>query len=212
MLEDTELLYQHYRDTFFYIIEREKKRDRLFIIVIILLGLVTFQENYPDKSLLITENLSLFGIKIPIHLFPTFVLLSSTWTFSSLILMKYYSISVHIEKQYVYLHPLEKRLSDNLNCIELLRESTGYTTKEWKIFRIFSWWFYTAVFPIITYLPTIYPIINLFNCSDDTLLAQRIYDFVMSILIILSTTFYLCGSLSKLLGDPAKAGDSTSSP
>ena len=205
MLEDKPgILLQHYRDTFFHIREKEKQRDRLFIIVIVLLGLVTFQESYPDKAYLLPANLSLLGIKIPIHLFPTFVLLSATWTFLSVLLMRYYRTTIHIDKQYDYLHPLERKLSDILDCVEVLRESTGYITKRWSIFRRYSWRFYTIVFPTITYLPTIYPIVNLFEFSDEALLAHKIYDFVMSILIILSTTFYLCGSLRKPRIEPSK--------
>ena len=206
MATQSEILHQQYRDTFFHIREREKQRDRLFIIVIILLGLVTFQESYPDKADLGSAELSFLGVKIPLNLFPTFVLLNATWTFVAVLLMKYYTVSIHIEKQYDYLHPLEERLSKTLNCKELLRESVGYTTKKWKIFRYFSWHFYTVIFPIITYLPTVYPVKFhfswLFNCSDVAPSAHRIYDFLISVLIILSTTFYLCGGLHKPRSQP----------
>lgn len=142
------LLYDHYKDTFSRIRERERQRDRLFLIVLVLLGLLLLQLNH---SLLLQETLTevtLAGAKFNLSNVPTPILLSTSWIFLVVILLRYYQVVVHIEKQYDYLHPLEKRLSKMVGekgSIE--RESSGYTTRKAFLFRHWAWIFYTLLFP-----------------------------------------------------------------
>lgn len=144
------ILNDHYKDSFSHIREREKQRDRLFLLIVALLGTLVLALRYSIALPEALSELSVAGLKIELSKVPLPVIISGTWTFLSILLLRYCQVTIHIEKQYHYLHTLEERLSTTIgesNAIS--RESAAYYVSKSKCFRHWVWFFYTAIYPAI---------------------------------------------------------------
>jgi hypothetical protein len=188
-----EILYSHYQDSFDKILSKEKSRDRLFFLVVFLLGLIVVELKYSIELLSAISELNFIGLKIKLNQLPLPVILSTTWTIFFGILLRYYQITLDIEKKYSYLHKLESMISKKIGEKKLFdRESTSYLTNKGKGFRYWTWLFYTAAFPgmiLIVVGASIWTELN----SSEIQLENRIYDLVLSIFILGTVFLYLIG-------------------
>ena len=189
-----DILYAHYKDSFEKILSKEKLRDRLFFLVIFLLGLIVIEYRYSIEILSAISELNVVGLKIKLNQLPLPVILSTTWTIFFGILLRYYQITLDIDKKYSYLHNLESRISKKIGVSSKLfdRESASYLTHKGKFFRYWAWIFYTAAFPIII-LAVIIILIWLEINSSEIQLEHRIYDLVLAVFCIGTVIFYLIG-------------------
>jgi hypothetical protein len=187
------LLYDHYKDTFSHIRERERQRDRLFLIVLGLVALVLFQLHH---SLLLQQavtELTIAGFKLNLSKIPFSVLLSASWMFLAVFLVRYYQVVIHIEKQYDYLHPLESRLSRALGEDEsICRESSGYTTKKASFFRHWVWVFYTGLFPFIILASVGWAMLLEWKVTLIPI-AHKCFDSALAVMVLFSLVLYGVG-------------------
>lgn len=147
-----DILHDHHKDSFENIREREKQRDRLFLILISLLGLLVIQLQYNLAGI---PEISILGVKVLLDKLPGAVILSATWTFFLVLLVRYYQVNVVVENQYDYLHRLEEQISALLGDEKLYRrESAAYLVKKAQAFRTWIWRFYTIAIPIIVIAAT----------------------------------------------------------
>ena len=138
-----EILYDHYKDTFQYIREYTKQRDRIFIYTMIILVIVfLFFSNPSEIQKLLTSylkektNLSTnFGLPFLNSMF-LFLLLTFT--------IKYFQISLLIERSYTYISDIENLLKK----ISISREGQAYSKNYPKLLSLIHW-FYTIIFPLI---------------------------------------------------------------
>jgi hypothetical protein len=145
--EDTKLetLNDHYKDTFAYIQEYRKQRDRQFFLILATITLMLFQVFSPkDAGDTIAEFVSKqLNLSRPID----FSFVSSVIWFILLgLVVRYFQIVVHIERQYDYIHKLEDQLSIVFRNGAFTREGKAYLNN----YPMFSRWtaaLYTAVFP-----------------------------------------------------------------
>ena len=100
------VLHAHYVDTFAHITAHLKTRDRLFMFLLVVVGIMLFQIAAPDDfgtaaTALIAERV---GLKngIDVHFIGSLV-----WFVLLALLIRYYQTVVHIERQYEYIHGLE---------------------------------------------------------------------------------------------------------
>ena len=186
-------LYDHYKDTFSHIRERERQRDRLFLIVLGLLALLLLQLHH---SLLLQQavtEVTIAGLKFNLSKIPFPVLLSASWMFLAAFLLRYYQVVIHIEKQYDYLHPLELRLSKELGENRIIaRESIGYTTKKASFFRHWVWLFYTGVFPAVILASVGWALFLEWNIILMPL-AHKCFDSAAALIVALSLVLYSVG-------------------
>jgi len=187
------LLHDHYKDTFSHVRERERQRDRLFLIVLGLLGLLLLQLHH---SLLLQQavtEVTIAGAKFSLSRIPIPVLLSTSWVFLAVFLLRYYQVVIHIEKQYDYLHPLESRLSKALGEDgSIRRESTGYATKKYSFFRHWVWVFYTCLFPVIVLASIGWALLLEWNAMVIPI-AHKCFDSALALVVALSLAFYGVG-------------------
>ncbi len=187
------ILRDHYKDTFSHIRERERQRDRLFLIVLALLALLLFQLHH---SLLLQQavtEVTIVGVKFNLSEIPFPVLLSASWMFLAVFLLRYYQVVIHIEKQYDYLHPLESRLSKALGEDGSIgRESIGYTTKKASFFRHWVWVFYTGVFPVIVLASIVWALLLEWNVTLIPI-AHKCFDSALALMVALSIVLYGVG-------------------
>lgn len=187
------LLHDHYKDTFFHIRERERQRDRLFLIVLGLIALVLFQLHHSLLLQKAVTELTIAGFKLNLSKIPFPVLLSTSWMFLAVFLLRYYQVVIHIEKQYDYLHPLESRLSKALGEDGSIgRESSGYITKKASFFRHWVWVFYTGLFPVIVLASIGWALLLEWNATLIPM-AHKGFDSALAVMVLLSLALYSVG-------------------
>jgi len=144
-----EVLHDHYKDSFNWIREREKQRDRLFLIIITLIGLLYFELSYPEMAKQIIRHAKAGGITVDLSAVPISIFLSVTWTILFALALRYCQVSILIERQYSYLHDVEIRLEEIIDMHGMFqREGKSYLDK-YPLFSTWAWIFYTMLFPSI---------------------------------------------------------------
>jgi len=119
-----ELYYDHYKDTFSYLRVYIATRDKVFYITLGLLILIFFQSNNPDVAKNISAVLVKKNIGDSIYINVNFVNSLLLFAFLSLII-KYFQLTLLIERQYPYLHAIEEELTANLG-VKITREGKSY--------------------------------------------------------------------------------------
>lgn len=182
----SEILYDHYKDTCSITSEAAKRRDRLLIYVVIALGILAIQGVIPEISdRAINEFLSFkFGFITTVDLS---VLGSGVWFLLLLFILRYFQVSIFVERQYPYLHQLEERIENGI----LSREGKGYLNS-YPIFSNWMWLLYTVIFPTLLLSVTSGKIVS--EVKDACLSgwsAGAKFNVLVFILILISVTLYL---------------------
>ena len=142
-----EVLHDHYKVSFRLIREREKQRDRLFLIIIALIGLLYFELGYPEMAKQIVRHAEAGGVVVDLSAVPISVFLSVTWTMLFALALRYCQTSILIERQYTYLHSVETRLAEMSDFTGMFqREGKSYLDR-YPAFSTWAWIFYTMLFP-----------------------------------------------------------------
>ena len=143
------ILHDHYKESFAYIREREKSRNRLFLLVILLTGALFLQIQYPLNFKAAIKELKLPNTNLSLESLPLSSLLSMTWTFLFVITLQYCQHSINVERQYRYLHLLEDKISDLLGDADIYRREGKAYLKDYPAFSNWAWVFYTFLFPLL---------------------------------------------------------------
>jgi len=189
-MEDAKLqiLHDHYKDTFFYIQEYIKLRDRLFLFILVVVTFMLFQLYSPVSageavSHFITKKLEL---KSPIDI--TFIG-SIIWFGLLSLVVRYFQTVVHIERQYKYIHQLEEQLSSEYVNKVFTREGKTYLNN-YPVFSNWAWILYTIVFPALLGALVIFKINReIWQAGSISLLIS--VNSAIALFIVLSILFYL---------------------
>lgn len=183
------LLHDHFKDSFIYIREREKLRDKLFYIIISLFGILAFQIQYPINFHNALTTISILETNFDLRIVPLQAILSLTWTFIFVLLMKYYQTTINIERQYPYLHKIEEKISELLEDKEIYcREGYEYLNK-YPVFSDWTWIFYTYIMPLVFLSTTIILVYN--ECSNlEYPNYYKVYDLIIALFIIITLILY----------------------
>ena len=191
-----EVLHDHYKESFLHIREREKQRDRLFLFVIALIGVLFLEIQYSDVFSNVLGNIKLEFVELDISIMPISIFLSVTWTYLFVIVLKHCQSSILIERQYEYLHHMEDKISQLFGDQSVYyREGRAYLNK-YPFFSNMVWIFYILLFPIIIIL-LVGLIIYLESYKIEAPLYHLIYDLLLAIGIIVSFMFYRFFPLGK---------------
>lgn len=141
-----EIFYDHYKDSFQHQLKYLENRNRYFLIVLLLIGVLFFQTAFPYAAKNIIESLSKkqFGNN---HLVDTsfansILLFGLLWA-----IILYIQANISIERQYKYIHQIEEKLSDQLSPFEISREGKTYKEEQPFIKKII-YWIYSLLFPV----------------------------------------------------------------
>ena len=121
-----EILNDHYKDTFSHFVSYRKQRDRLFLYLLLVFAIMFLQVVDPDEfdgfiSKLISEKM---GANIVLD--ASFIR-CLVWFFLWSLVLKYFQTVVLIERQYSYLHKLEKEISSYFSSgVPFTREGKSY--------------------------------------------------------------------------------------
>lgn len=186
------LLLEHHRDSFSHIRDREKERDRQFYLFIALLSVLVFVVKSPEIIQSALNGLDIPIVKLDLKTLPSAVFISSVWTFLVALAMRHCQSSVTIERQYSYLHQVEKKMC-SLSGDEMIfcREGRAYESN----YPLFSWWayyFYTLLFPTVVIIVVLFMIyVEMFRHGVATY--YWLYDVIAAVGIIISFATYRFG-------------------
>ena len=146
--DEVTLLHEHYKDTFTHILTREQRRDRLFVILVLMFGLLVLQVQYPASVGGALGTVSLAGVKVSVKDLPLAALLDLTWLLTLLVGLKYCQTALAVERQYPYLHRLEEAIAARLDDPELFcREGKAYL-RAYPTVLNWAWFCYVILFPL----------------------------------------------------------------
>jgi len=183
-----EILAEHYKDTFFHIQEYLKLRDRLFLLILIVATLMLFQIYSPAESGETFSQLIIKKLELKSSIDITFIG-SIIWFALLSLVVRYFQTVVHIERQYAYIHQLEKIISTEYGSKVFTREGKSYL-KDYPLFSSWAWILYTIVFPALLLLLVVCKInsdIHQATCVSFLVAVNT----AIALLIVLSTVFYL---------------------
>ena len=190
MIEDTKLqvLHDHYKDSFTHLQNHLKLRDRVFILILIVLLLMSFQITSPKESgevitQLVTQKLGL-TIAIDISFIGSII-----WFGLLGLVVRYFQTAVHIERQYKYIHNIEEQISPNFDKKIFTREGKSYLS-DYPLFSNWTWILYTIIFPILLLIVVLIKIIGEFSGAENISLSL-VFNITTSLCIFISTVLYL---------------------
>jgi len=186
-----QVLHDHYKESFAYIREREKQRDRLFLILVALFGLLAFEVLYPTALIqaLPAIGVPVVNAEVDVRHLPMAVILSTTWVFVLAILLRYGKVTITIERQYAYLHKLEEKISSIIGDAEVYRREGRDYEKDYPMFSWWVWRFYTVLFPALILYATIILIGTEWK-TLDTSIHSKVIDSVLALGVLISISLY----------------------
>ncbi len=139
-------LYDHYKDTIFYLKKDIEKRDKTtsyLFFILILYSLTEFQQI--DSSSVFNDLCKKYlGISLNVNYF----LITTIILFLILICtIKYFQICMNIEKQYKYIHKIESTLNNMCDENIITREGYSYL-KDYPLFSAFLHRIYNFFLPL----------------------------------------------------------------
>ena len=142
-----QVLAEHYKNTFDILQDSLRKRDRLFLGVLCILIVMLFQIYTPQEASNLIEQF--ISEKLNIKTQINFLFIQSLIWFGLLsITLKYFQAVIAIERQYNYIHGLEKQLSNEYGQEAFTREGVAYL-KDYPIFLNWVSFLYTIFFPTL---------------------------------------------------------------
>jgi hypothetical protein len=146
MTEKTEILYDHYKDSFEHLKGYLEKRTTYTIVCVVLIALNVFQMTNQSVvesifNALLHKNLD-EKTNIDFNIFNSLLLFVTMWA-----LMLYFQIVFLIEKNYKYIHKLEEELEATVSPL-ITREGKNYLSPRPTMTKIVNQ-IYVIVFPLL---------------------------------------------------------------
>lgn len=183
-----QILTAHYKDTFDFLQNKLKQRDRLFVGVLCILILMLFQLYTPQEALKVVSQFISTKLNIKTQIDLLFIQ-SVIWFGLLAAVLKYFQTVIFIERQYNYIHRLEEQISKEYSGQAFTREGMSYL-KNYPIYLSWASFLYTIFFPILLVLIIISKIIYEFRIYS---FKSKLYLFngVIFCFILISTILYV---------------------
>ena len=161
MEKELDVYYDHYKDTFSWLRKYLGARDKYFWYLVLLMAVLLLNSWLPSDFTKITQVI--LKRNIGISDFSNFMLIDSLLLFSILsVSIKYFQSNLLIERQYSYLHHIEKKLSRKLDHFNIFREGKAYLI-DYPIFSSIVHRIYTIAFPILLMILVVYKWVYIFK-------------------------------------------------
>lgn len=183
-------IYDHYKDTCSIVGEAIKRRDRLLVFVIIILGLFSFRSIFPGVSDEILNGFLNFKFGVSLE-FNFSIIGNVIWFLLLIFTLRYFQVATFVEQRYPYLYKLESRLNKELGEDIITREGKAYLSN-YPRFSDWMWFLYTIIFPFLLFLITIVKIVSEFkNVLINGWSPWFTLDAIAFILLAVSIVLYL---------------------
>lgn len=144
-----EKLCEHYQDTCAGLITTIDRRNRLFFFLLLSVGLFTVKITAADISAAVISQVVEKSSGVKLGSSPE-VLSSLLWLAVAGMAIRYFQLTVQIERRYAYLHVLEAEINNHYQegSIAFTREGVSYNNN-YPTFLSWLHFVYTKVFPAL---------------------------------------------------------------
>ncbi len=197
------IVHDHYKETFAAIRERERLRDRSFMILIGLFALLALEVYNPAQVGASIGVLHVLGTDIDLKQLPLSLLLDASWVLTLTVALNYCRAAAHIERQYLYLHTLEDWISAALGDDSLYRREGRVYLTNYPLFLNWAWFLYVIVFPVVLILACLVLVGHQWFSLPYSIW-HKSFDTIMALFILASFAVY---TVVPRLGRPFKKGE-----
>lgn len=185
--ERLQALLDHYKDSFKYLSGYLKTRERLFLVVlIVIVGMFLDITAVVDSSSIVSQ-LAEKTIGLKVTLAPKIVA-SMFWFVLLSTVVRYFQTTILVERQYPYIHQLENEIC-RIAGDSFHREGRAYL-ENYPFFSKWTWSLYTIIFPAVLSLAVIVKAYNEFQILDK--LAANFYlNCVFFLMLLISIVLYM---------------------
>lgn len=178
--------YDHYKETFSYIREYIKNRDRYFFYALLALIFQVFTLSSPEDSLKTASSFvkETFGFELLVS--QQFVA-SILWFFLLSAVLRYFQMTIVIERQYQYIHRVESEIKRIMGNELISREGASYL-KRYPLFSDWAHLLYNWIFPLLLVAVSLAKIVHEWLSGIGWLV---IIDSVFFLMICVTTGLYL---------------------
>lgn len=194
-MEPIELLYDHYKETFDLSIEAQKRRNKNFIVLCILEALSFLILLKPDKvfELILSEINKELDATLVIG---NTILQTLLWLLITYVLIRYVQDMLYIERQYIYLEKLEKKISRTISINVFDREGDNYQMQYPIVLNLIDL-YYKLLMPIF------FIAVNTTHIHREWIILNKITlalicDTILYVAILIVTWFYFFEIHSKI--------------
>lgn len=183
-MDKINIAYDHYKDTFTLQRENEQTRNILFLLLCLSLLVLMLMSIFPNNIYQNIKELALnnWGMSIEIELS---IIEIFNWFIVVYLTIRYYQLNANIEKNYIYIHKIEKDL-EKKHKLSIYREGRNYL-KHYPLFLNFSYFFYKYFFPIVfTVCITIKFVLNIFSKENCIIFSLTIVMYIILVILNLS--------------------------
>ena len=184
-MDKLELLYDHYKETFKTIQDSICLRNKYFVILFLVMSLQFLFSVSPDSisSLIICLFKSKYEYDISGQLS---IIQCFIWIILLYYTVRYYQLTVYIERQYNYIHTLESNISGIIET-KFDRESTNYLENYPKM-NILIDIIYKWIFPLLYSLIILIKIV--IEIKSTYLTFSLVLDIIISLCCLFLTILY----------------------
>lgn len=182
-MESQDNFYDHYKDTFNLQKGYLKKRDSLTVVLLIMTAVLLFQIKAPNITQQIADILikqQAEGLQIDFMYINSILIFAYLW-----VVMQYYMIVLLIERNYTYIHSIEKNLS-NVGDYKIQREGVNYL-KSYPWLKSLVNQIYKGIFPLLVIVVVVIKFIIEYQQKYEFI----IFDAVILGLVLLLSLLYL---------------------
>lgn len=154
--EKLSLLHDHYKETFSLIRAREGQRDKLFLWLLVLFGILVIEVQYPANVHGVLGSVTVAGNTVNLNLVPLNLLLDVSWASLAAFVLKYCQTAKAVDRQYPYLHLIEDRVSAALSDDHVYRREGRVYLSRYPRLLNWAWLLYTIVFPTAMIFAVVY--------------------------------------------------------
>lgn len=185
-MNNTEILYDHYKETINQIKKQENKRNHLFIIVLIHIFILFLISLRPESVCNTISDLLMEQWKMGFHFSINIVQIILMITMLYCVI-RYYQINIQIDKTYPYIHKIEEELAEKISN-NFGREGKNYLRQYPKTQNI-VYYSYKYMFPFSFIIALIYRLI--LNDTWNNPLVKIVEGIITIILIILNIVYVI---------------------
>ncbi len=187
-LSDTklEVLSSHYDETFSNIKAALRQRDRLFVLLLVIVTVMLLQAIAPEEAG--TTLSEMVGTRLGVGPIDVSVISSVLWFSALAAVVRYFQAVVYAERQYEYIHRLEEVLSSHFDDKAFTREGRAYLDG-YPLFSKWTWVLYTIAFPGLLVAVLGGKLIT--ETCGASFGLQIAFDSLAFVLITISTALYL---------------------
>lgn len=184
-----EILYDHYKDTFVYLREYLKQREKFFFFLLAIIFLQFIQISFNNEVNLAINSFVEKKVGLNFN-FNNLFINNALWFVLFSLCLRYFQINILINKQYEYLHSIETKICSYSGENDYIsREGNSYF-KNYPIFSDWANFIYTWFFPIILIIANVLKIQRELITLNETSFAS-IVSLILFLAVLLNTVFYL---------------------